>query len=181
MSHELRTPMNAIVAYAELLGRAGRGDAKQTLWVEKLGKSTSYLLTLINDVLDLSQIEAGELLIEVEDCPLAELIGDVVELLRGQAEEKLLELAVVWDGPVPEKLRTDPVRFKQILVNLVANAIKFTSQGSVKVYVTCEDEDERSLAIAVADRHRKDGQHGGESAESAVTADLRSSTRRGED
>jgi PAS domain S-box-containing protein len=154
MSHELRTPMNAIVGYAELLSRPNVDRKKQELWIAHIRKSTSYLLSLINDVLDLSKIEAGQMTVDLRKQDVATMIGAVEELLRGQAEEKLLEFRVLWEGLVPQVVETDPVRFKQILVNLVGNAIKFTSEGHVHVRVRTEGVDSGvppRLAIAVED------------------------------
>ncbi len=154
MSHELRTPMNAIVGYAELLSRPNVDKKKQELWIAHIRKSTSYLLSLINDILDLSKIEAGQMSVDLQTQEVAAMIGSVEELLRGQAEEKLLEFRVIYAGPVPQVLETDPVRFKQILVNLVGNAIKFTSEGHVHVRVRTEGVDAGvplRLAIAVED------------------------------
>ncbi len=154
MSHELRTPMNAIVGYAELLSRPNVDRKKQELWIDHILKSTNFLLSLINDVLDLSKIEAGQMSVDVQRCDLADMISSVEELLRGQADEKLLEFRVIYEGPVPKFLETDLVRFKQILVNLVGNAIKFTNEGSVLVRVRTEggeNDREPKLAIAVVD------------------------------
>ncbi|MEW6074524.1 MAG: ATP-binding protein [Planctomycetota bacterium] len=133
MSHELRTPMNAIVGYAELLGRPNVDARKQSAWIDNIRKSTDYLLSLVNDVLDLSKIEAGQMTLQLETCSLRELIRDVIDLLKGVAEEKLLYLRTEESGPLPDQIRTDPIRFKQILVNLVGNAIKFTHEGGITV------------------------------------------------
>ena len=133
MSHELRTPMNAIVGYADLLGRPNIDPPKQAAWIGNIQKSTAYLLSLVNDVLDLSKIEAGQMTLQFEDCDLRQLIADVIDLLKGIAEEKLLYVRVEEDGSLPAQIRTDPVRFKQILINLVSNAIKFTADGGVTI------------------------------------------------
>ena len=153
MSHELRTPMNAIVGYAELLSRPNVEPDKQATWVTNIRRSTDHLLSLINDVLDLSKIEAGEMRIENAQVDIAQSIAAVQELLRAQAAEKLLELTISYDGDVPKSLETDPVRFKQVLINLVGNAIKFTNEGSVTVRVTtrASDHGEGRLVIDVVD------------------------------
>ncbi len=131
MSHELRTPMNAIRGYAELLGRPKVERAVQETWIANLRRSSEYLLGLIHDVLDLSKIEAGHMRLEREVSSLAEILSGVEELLAGAAREKGLEFRVQLEGEVPERFETDAVRLKQILVNLVGNAIKFTNTGSV--------------------------------------------------
>ena len=135
MSHELRTPMNSIVGYAELLSRPNVDKPKHDAWVGHIRQSTNYLLSLINDVLDLSKIEAGQMTVSKERCSLPEIVSNVRELLSGQASERLLEYRFVYEGRVPEWIETDPVRLQQILVNLVGNAIKFTRKGSVTVRI----------------------------------------------
>jgi PAS domain S-box-containing protein len=152
MSHELRTPMNSIVGYADLLSRPNVDDEKQAVWIGHIRRSTSYLLSLINDVLDLSKIEAGQMQVSKELCSLRELVASVKELLKGQATEKLLEYRFEYVGDVPEKIVTDPIRLRQILVNLVGNAIKFTKEGCVSVLVSTSTEgDRRQLRIEVVD------------------------------
>jgi signal transduction histidine kinase/FixJ family two-component response regulator/PAS domain-containing protein len=133
MSHELRTPMNAIRGYAELLARPKAERALQELWVQNLRRSTEYLLGLMHDVLDLSKIEAGHMQLALEPTALAEVLCSVRDLLSHQAREKALEFSVALEGACPESFESDPVRLKQILVNLVSNAVKFTAQGSVRV------------------------------------------------
>jgi PAS domain S-box-containing protein len=135
MSHELRTPMNAIRGYAELLARPHPERAVQEVWIQNLRRSTEYLLGLIHDVLDLSKIEAGHMRLERESAALAEILCSVEDLLSASAREKCLDFTVALEGEVPEHFETDPVRLKQILVNLTGNAIKFTNQGSVALRV----------------------------------------------
>ncbi len=136
MSHELRTPMNAIVGYAELLGRPNVEPRKHATWLENMLKSTDHLLSLVNDVLDLSKIEAGQMTLEIGQCDLQQLISDVTDLMKGIADEKLLSMEIVQDGPLPTLIRTDPIRFKQILINLVGNAIKFTQKGGITIHLS---------------------------------------------
>jgi PAS domain S-box-containing protein len=151
MSHELRTPVNAIRGYAELLSRPNPERGLQETWVQNLRRSTEYLLGLVNDVLDLSKIEAGHMHLELETTSLAEVLVGVEELLATGASEKCLTFSIVLEGDVPETLRTDPVRLKQILVNLGGNAVKFTPQGRVLIRV-----------------RRRGGEAGGERLEFAV-------------
>ncbi|MEQ1892022.1 MAG: ATP-binding protein [Planctomycetota bacterium] len=133
MSHELRTPMNAIRGYAELLARPHPERAVQEVWIQNLRRSTEYLLGLVHDVLDLSKIEAGHMRLEKSSTSLADVLGSVEDLLAAGAREKCLDFSVALEGDCPETFDCDPVRLKQILVNLASNAIKFTSQGSVRV------------------------------------------------
>jgi signal transduction histidine kinase/HPt (histidine-containing phosphotransfer) domain-containing protein len=155
MSHELRTPMNAIVGYAELLGRPNVDRRKQENWLAAIRRSTEHLLSLVNDVLDLSKIEAGQMTVQPGPCRLADLVGEVEGLLRGNAEEKLLDFEVVYERPVPEIIETDRVRFKQILINLVGNAIKFTERGSITIRVDLRErpgsDGDKELLITVED------------------------------
>jgi len=149
MSHELRTPMNAIVGYAELLSRPNVDRHKQDTWIKNIRRSTNYLLNLVNDVLDLSKIEAGQMTIEKESCDLVDAVSEVLNLLRVPAEEKLVRLEAEYDGPIPETIETDPIRFKQILINLVGNAIKFTPKGSVTVRLGMEDRESGGKVLRV--------------------------------
>ena len=150
MSHELRTPMNAIVGYAELLARPNVDRRTQETWISNLKRSTEYLLKLINDVLDLSKIEAGHMSLELAPCPLEEVVAGVQDLLAGVAAEKLLDLSVEVREPIPAVVETDPMRLEQILVNLVGNAVKFTERGSVCLALRISD-DRTHLAFDVID------------------------------
>jgi signal transduction histidine kinase/CheY-like chemotaxis protein/HPt (histidine-containing phosphotransfer) domain-containing protein len=140
MSHELRTPMNAIRGYAELLARPKAERALQEQWVQNLLRSSEYLLTLMHDVLDLSKIEAGHMQLTPGPTPLADVLCSVRDLLSHQAREKALEFSVALEGGCPEVLESDPVRLKQILINLVSNALRFTVQGSVCLAVRVAGE-----------------------------------------
>ncbi len=154
MSHEIRTPMTAIVGYADLLARQTNDPPQQQEWSTMLRRSADYLLALVNDVLDLSKIEAGQIDLHFEATELSAIIDDVVSLFRPAAKEKLLELHVEFLGRVPRLINVDGIRFKQILVNLVSNAIKFTEQGSVRIQVRLIDSDlpgNVRLAISVID------------------------------
>ncbi len=150
MSHELRTPMNAIVGYAELLTRPNIEREKQELWAAHIQRSTGHLLSLVNDVLDISKIEAGEMSIFPEAVDLKELVAVVEDLLHGQAEEGLIKLEIECAPDVPSPVFTDPVRLRQILVNLVSNAIKFTPEGTVSLRVSTDSECASGLGLIFA-------------------------------
>ena len=141
MSHEIRTPMTAILGYADLLlDAANRRDPAfdQQGSVEILRtiqRNGNHLLQIINDILDLSKIEAGKLQVERVPCNLRQLIAEVMSLMRVRAEEKRLQFDAEWLGAVPETIKTDPTRLRQILINIIGNAIKFTESGGVRLVV----------------------------------------------
>ncbi len=137
MSHEIRTPMNAIIGMADLLWETLL-SAEQRQYVRIFRRAGMSLLNLLNDILDLSKIESGHLELEKIDFDLRELLDDVCELLAIRAHEKGLELACRVMPNVPTNLRGDPNRLRQILTNLVGNAIKFTANGEVVLRVEHE-------------------------------------------
>lgn len=128
MSHELRTPMNGVLGCTQLLKDTSLTDQQREL-IETMHRSAEALLTLVNDILDFSKIEAGKMTLEVADVNLRALIRDVTTLAEGLAAQKSLTISVKIDADVPEELRGDPIRLRQILFNLVGNAIKFTKHG----------------------------------------------------
>jgi PAS domain S-box-containing protein len=140
MSHEIRTPMTAILGYVELIADGCRKECpfgRETLarHADIIARNAKYLLDLLNDTLDLSKIEAGRLQVEPAPCSLPELLADLDSLMRVRATAKGLALCVRSDGAVPRTICTDPTRLRQILINLLGNAIKFTEQGSVHLVV----------------------------------------------
>ncbi len=139
MSHEIRTPMTAILGFSEvLLDTVSQPEAVEA--AETIRRNGEYLLRLINDILDLSKIEAGRMGIHLLDCSLPDLLNDVRELMQVRASAKGVPLQVACPAPVPQRIRTDPARLKQILVNLVGNAVKFTENGSVRIEVRLEGQ-----------------------------------------
>lgn len=141
MSHEIRTPMTAIIGYADLLENA-KTAADRESYLRIIRSSGRHLLALINDVLDFSKIENGELLVERLDIDPAALVQEAVALLRHPAQDKSIALKLEFAGPMPPSFRTDPTRLRQVLVNLIANAIKFTSRGEVAVRVGADRIDQ---------------------------------------
>jgi PAS domain S-box-containing protein len=138
-SHEIRTPMNAIIGLAHLMARDTR-DARQRERLEKLSNSAHHLLQILNDILDLSKIEAGRLELEDIEFSLDTLLARVFEMVAERAREKGLELIVDTDG-LPDRLRGDPTRLSQALLNLMSNAVKFTDQGWVRLSCELLNED----------------------------------------
>jgi signal transduction histidine kinase/HPt (histidine-containing phosphotransfer) domain-containing protein/ActR/RegA family two-component response regulator len=153
MSHEIRTPMNAILGFTDVLRRGyARTMEERRKHLDTIRSSGNHLLQLINDVLDLSKVEAGRMEVErLELCPHV-IAGEVSKTLLVKAEEKSIFLRVEVNGPIPEKVLGDPTRIRQIITNLVSNAIKFTDQGGVKVIVhMTADGDQPRFAIDVVD------------------------------
>ncbi|NOS81645.1 MAG: response regulator, partial [Nitrospira sp.] len=138
ISHEIRTPMNGILGMTELL-RQTPLSTKQGHFVDTVYRSGAALLKLLNDVLDLSKVEAGKVELERIRFDLNKTVREVVDLFVDQAEGKGIELTCVLDESVPSVLQGDPVRLQQVLMNLVSNALKFTEHGSVTLTVTIEE------------------------------------------
>ncbi|MEZ4655662.1 MAG: ATP-binding protein, partial [Candidatus Eisenbacteria bacterium] len=144
MSHEIRTPLNGILGAAQLLksmAAAGRTDDFPR-WVSTIETSGKYLLALLNDLLDLSRIEAGFTDLQLETCALPVVASRVVDVFEARAHEKAIDLDLVIDPVVPWFIRTDQIRLQQILTNLVGNAVKFTDDGSVTLRISSRPSDE---------------------------------------
>ena len=148
MSHEIRTPMTAVVGYAELLGDTTHTDTQRQEWSQIIRRNASHLLDLLNDILDVSKIEAGKMTPQIGPCDIAQVIGDVVEMMRQRAAEKGLALRLEIDEPIIRDVETDALRVRQVVVNLIGNAIKFTEAGEVAAHLSC---DGTSLGINVRD------------------------------
>jgi len=150
MSHEIRTPMTAILGFTELLLDPLLEPAVRDEYTRTVQRNGEHLLAIINDVLDLSKVESGRMTVERCAVDTAELLEDVRALMSVRAEAKRLALEVVCETEVPRVITTDPIRLRQILVNLVGNAVKFTDAGGVTLRVAYLP-DRRLLRIAVAD------------------------------
>ncbi len=153
MSHEIRTPMNAILGFTDWLQRGlANNKDEEVEYLSTIHSSGTHLMELINDILDLSKIEAGKMEIVTERHSPYQIINDVTKILRVRSEDKNVELNVEFVSPLPETIDTDDVRLRQVITNLIGNAIKFTSVGEVKISTTIIDQASRpKLQIAISD------------------------------
>jgi PAS domain S-box-containing protein len=152
MSHEIRTPMTAILGYADLL-LASVHEREAIEAGETIQRNGEHLLAVVNDILDLSRIEAGKLCLERQPHSPCQIVSDVVSLMKVRADAKGLPLVVECVGPIPETIVTDGTRLQQILLNLLGNAIKFTEVGSVRLvtHLHCEPGQEPRLQFDIID------------------------------
>ncbi|MGP4847359.1 ATP-binding protein, partial [Marinobacter sp. 1Y8] len=146
-----RTPLNSIDGFINLLARHGELNPEQDLYVQTIRKSSAHLLALVNDVLDFSKIEAGKLVLDRHEFDLYDTIYDVVDMLSPVSAEKGLRMAVLFYNDVPMRINGDALRLKQVLTNIVGNAIKFTDSGDVVVRVSLDDHRDNYLMISVQD------------------------------
>ena len=146
ISHEIRTPLNGILGFTRILLK-DQSDQRKTDHLNTIEKSANGLLTIINDILDLSKIDAGKLVLENIDFNVREVLEDVLTINAPEAHKKALELVSLIYSDVPQFLTGDPLRIKQVLTNLISNAIKFTPQGNITVRVIIEDEDINQASV----------------------------------
>jgi PAS domain S-box-containing protein len=138
MSHEIRTPMNAILGFTELLKRGfGKSERESSRYLDTIHQSGKHLLGLINDILDLSKVEAGQLTVEKIGCAPHAVVQGALSELGLKAQEKGIRLSLRLLTPVPEQVQSDPARIRQVVLNLLSNAVKFTEQGGVEVVLGC--------------------------------------------
>ncbi len=148
MSHEIRTPMNAVLGMLDLLRRS-RLDDQQTRYVGLAEDSARNLLYILNDILDFSKLDVGRMELETIDFVFSSLVDGVLSILRPKAEEKGLELNAFIDPAIPLVLRGDPGRIRQILLNLLTNAVKFTDEGQVEISASLRGETDTAITLRI--------------------------------
>jgi len=153
MSHEIRTPLNAIMGYADLLRRGWvESPEERDEMLTTVHTSGRHLMTILNDILDLSKIESGRLELEIRSESPHQVLSEVVSLMRVSFREKSLNLDYTWQGAIPRQIKTDTVRLRQVLINLLGNARKFTTSGGVQMIARLEGTgDTRRMLIEVID------------------------------
>ena len=146
MSHEMRTPLNGVMGFTDLLLSTDL-DSMQKYYVNTIFHSSEFLLRIINDILDISKIDAGRLEIYEEDSDLAEICRFAADTVRTQSEYKELELSFIFDPDITENVLADPFRLKQILINLLGNAVKFTESGMVELELKLLDKKDGKISV----------------------------------
>jgi len=139
MSHEIRSPMTAILGFAQLLHDPHCGPEQRNEYLRTINSNGNHLLSLFDDILDLSKIEACRMAVESRACSPVEIVDDVVERFSQRARTKGIALVVSWPAALPERILTDPARARQVLENLLGNALKFTEQGEVRIESSFEE------------------------------------------
>ena len=147
MSHEIRTPLNAILGFGDKLLLEGTEEAERAESVEMIRANGQHLLQIINDILDLSKVEAGRLELEDIEYDPYRIAHEAVAMYSSKAQEGRLELVLEHEGALPSRVHGDPTRLRQVLLNLVSNAIKFTSDGSVRLVVRLDESDAQAPAL----------------------------------
>ena len=140
MSHEIRTPMNAIMGFSEILSESELSEESQS-YVKLICSSSQTLLQLIKDILDFSKMESGELHVEIEECRVGHILGEIESMMRPLTIQKGIQFEILQCDVIPDIIWTDRIRLRQCLINLVNNAIKFTEKGYVYVSVTLLEQD----------------------------------------
>ena len=153
ISHELRTPMTAILGFTDLLLNNTLSPPEQREFLATIQKNGNILLELINDVLDLSKIEAEQMAVERVDCSLRDILAGAIQAVESRAKEKRLELSVQCDPTLPGIIYTDPTRLRKILINLLGNAVKFTEHGGVQIVLRRKNQrgDSAKMQFSVTD------------------------------
>ena len=150
MSHEIRTPLTAIIGYSEMLRDEDQTEAERLHEIDSIIRSGSHLQRIINDILDLSKIEAGQLVIEQINTSPFSLLSEIKSIMNNRANEKGLGFNLNFNYPMPKYICTDPTRFKQIVLNIIGNAVKFTHEGGIDMDVSYI-ADQHKITISITD------------------------------
>jgi PAS domain S-box-containing protein len=151
MSHEIRSPMNSVLGYADLLAEPDLDDSERIMYASCIKASGAHLLHIIDDILDLSKVEAGHFQIEWRRFCVSELIAECMQSMSVLAQKKRIDLKLVCDTPIPQYIESDSIRFRQILMNIVGNAIKFTENGQVRVGLRFQEKGALGSAWFIVD------------------------------
>ena len=149
MSHEIRTPMNAVLGFTQLLQRDSTLEERHQNHVATISRSGYHLLDLINDILEMSKLDAGRSAVEATDFDFHQLLADVVTMFRVKMEDKGLHFTLELQEGLPEHLRSDPTKIMQVLINVLGNALKFSEQGEVKVKVRSASDHQGDLVVVI--------------------------------
>ncbi len=150
MSHELRTPLNGILGYAQILQQDPALLNEHRNQIDIIKRSGDHLLTLINDVLDIAKIEAGKVTLQPTDFHLRAFLNTISDIIRIRAQQKGIAFKTRFDPDLPDMIYADEKRLRQILINLLGNAVKFTTEGSVTLRVTRQEKKEKALSVALS-------------------------------
>jgi signal transduction histidine kinase/ActR/RegA family two-component response regulator len=150
VSHEIRTPLGAIIGFSDLLTNATSTVNERHDWAAKVRTNSNYLLRIIDDILDISKVEAGKVELEITEIDLRELLREMKMFAHGRAANKDVQFKIIIQDPLPRFIKSDPTRLSQILSNLIGNAIKFTSSGFVSLTVSKSDT-HQSVSFEIAD------------------------------
>ncbi len=158
MSHEIRTPMNAILGFSQLMQADSTMSQENIEYLNTINRAGEHLLVLINDVLDMSKIEAGKMQVYPSSFDLHDMLSNLEAMFSIKADSQALELSFIYDNsqlPIPRRIKTDEAKLRQILINLLGNALKFTTEGFVNLSVACEEKnanpDELELTFKIQD------------------------------
>jgi PAS domain S-box-containing protein len=151
ISHEIRTPLGAVLGFSDMLSRDGLTVSERQRFIGAIKRNSELLLHIIDDILDISKMEAGRIALHEQEVDLHDVLGDAENFMKQQAHDKGLDFKVTTEGPLPQFIQTDPYRLKQILLNLIGNAVKFSDHGQVELHVGIDPERKR-LLFQVADQ-----------------------------
>ena len=150
MSHEIRTPLTALLGFADLMLEPSLSESDRLNYALTIRRNGEHLLSVLNDILDVAMVESGKLTLEQVEFSPARLLSEIASLMRVRATEKGLSFRLEFGSPLPAAMRSDPTRLRQIVLNLVSNAVKFTEHGAVRVSVSCELEERERATLIVA-------------------------------